>query len=206
MRTPSRSGRSGDHRLVLAAIATAWLVLGCAAAAVATPTPVPTPTATPFAFATPWPPLVAPALADDVYLALLADDIVIAPINADTGVGGRDPIKRIHATYEGWPLAISQYKTAKTLASATNWKSGVKPGHGEAPIEFIGENVLVQWGPIASTTAPKTPDADQLASSVRLRDSLARLIGPLKTRSIVALAAASPAASAAASAGPSATP
>ena len=156
--------------------------------------------------------MTAPAHADDVYLALLADDIAIAPINADTGVGGRDPVKRIHATYDGWPLAISEYKSAKTLASATHWAAGAKPGRGEAPIAFIGLNILVQWGPIATTTAPKTPVGPKLASAGRLRDALARLVGPLSERTIVPLPPTTPVSSPGSSAGaglsaaPTATP
>ncbi len=211
MRTSSGSVPSGGHRLLLAAVATAWLVAGCGAAAVATPTPLPTPTATPVPSRTPQPPLTAPASADAVYLALLADGLVIAPLDADAGINGRDPVKRIHATYEGWPLAISQFMTAKSLASGIHWAAGTKPGRGEAPIAFIGENILVQWGPIATTKGPTTPDADHLASAGRLRDALNGLVGPLKSRTIVpipATPAASPGSSpaAGASAAPSAKP
>ena len=207
MGTRRRPLRPGRHRLVFATVVTAWLLAGCGGAAPSpTSTPVPSPTPTPLP--TPRPPLTEPAHADEVYLALLADDIVIAPINADTGVGGRDPVKRIHATYDGWPLAISEYKSSRTLASATHWAAGTKPGSGEAPIAFIGLNILVQWGPIASTTQPKTPDGKKLASAGRLRDALARLVAPLSERTIVPIPPITPVSSpgSSAGAGPSAAP
>jgi hypothetical protein len=169
-------------------VATAWLAAGCGASATPQPSSTPSPTATPLGFSTPWPPFTAPAHADDVYRALIADGIVLTPVSADAGAGGRDPVKRIQATYEGSPLLISEFKSVKTLATATHWAAGAKPGAGEAPVAMIGENILVQWGPI-STAAPTAPTAGQLESAARLRDSLERLVGPLAIRAIVPLPA-----------------
>jgi hypothetical protein len=169
---------------MVVALAAAWLAVGCGASATPPPSSAPTPTPTPLGFQTPWPPFSEPAHADDVYRALIADGIVLSPISADAGAGGRDPVKRIQATYEGSPLQISEFKSAKSLATATHWSAGAQPGPREAPIAMIGENILVQWGPIA-TTAPTAPTAGQLASAEKLRASLERLVGPLAIRSIV---------------------
>ena len=167
--------------------ALACLIAACTTAA--PPTPAPTAVRTPFAFPTPWPHLTAPATADDAYLALLADRLTITPIGATSG-GSRDPVKRIQATYEHWTLYIAGYKSAKTLEDASKWKAGAKPGKGEAPIEFIGLNILVQWGPITADVPTANLDARQLAAATALRDKLDRLLSPLKVRTTVALPAA----------------
>ena len=72
-------------------------------------TPVPTPAATPVAH------LTAPVKADAVFRAMVAGGLRIATNNASTGGPGREPVKRINATYEGWPLAISEYSTPGAL-------------------------------------------------------------------------------------------
>ena len=171
-------------------VAATCLVAACGAAA-QRPAPTATPVPSRYAVATPYPHMDEPATADSVYLALLAEGLVVTPIDASTGGPGRDPVKRINATYAGWPLAISQYRSAKTLKAASHWKAGAKPGVGEAPIEFIGLNVLVQWGPI-SGASPKPPDAGQLAAAHALRDALDHLLSPLNDRTIVPVPAPTP--------------
>jgi len=167
--------------------ALACLIAACSTATA--PTPAPTPLQTPVAFPTPWPHLTAPAKADDVYLALIADRLSIMPTSASTGAGG-DPVKLIQAIYERWPLVIAGYKSAQTLDARTKWKAGAKPGKGEAPIEFIGLNVLVQWGPISGAVPTGELDARQLAAATALRDKLDGLLSPLSIRTTVDLSAA----------------
>jgi len=191
-----------------AVVAATMLVAACSAVA---PKPLPTPSPSPFhyAVATPYPHLTDPATADSLYLALLAEALAVAPVNASVGAPGRDPVKRINATYAGWPLAISQFRSAKTLQAATRWRAGAKPGVREAPIEFIGQNILVQWGPITKAS-PAKPDATQLAAARALRDALDRLLSPLSARTIVPIPTPTPLPtadpSASSSPGPSATP
>jgi hypothetical protein len=138
---------------------------------------VPTPAPTPVAH------LSEPAKADNVYLALLAAGLKIAPNNASTGGPGREPVKRINATYAGWPLAISQFTSTKSLRDSTKWK-GTTPGKGEASIAFMGLNILVQWGPTTGST-PKKPDERQLAAAEALHEALDLLVSPLAARTIV---------------------
>jgi hypothetical protein len=154
-------------------------------------TPVPTPQPTPVPTATPDPHLIAPAKADDVFLGLRAAGLAITLNTANTGGAGRDPVKEIEATYDGWPLSIGQYRSAATLEAATGWKAGVFPGIHEAPIEFIGLNILIRWGPISSKPTPKMPDGRQVDSAERLRAALDRLISPLRSRTLVTLPGAS---------------
>ena len=154
--------------------------------------PVATVKPTPYVFPTPWPPMIAPAVADDVYLALLADNLSITPNAANAG---KDPVKTIDATYDGWPLAILQYRTVDSLKAASKGKPGAKPGKGEAPIEFIGLNILIKWGPITSAVPSATLDDRHVAAAVTLRDKLGRLLAPLASRTIIELPPASAGAS-----------
>jgi hypothetical protein len=155
-------------------------------------TVVPTPAPTPIPTATADPHLTAPAKADDVFLALRKAGLRITPNTASTGGEGRDPVKEIDATYEGWPLTIGQYRSAATLLSATHWKPGGSPGPGEAPIEFIGLNILVRWGPIATGLPAQTLDPRQLSAATALRDGLDRLLSPLTSRTTVDLPGSAP--------------
>ena len=170
----------------MALVAIACLAAACAEAS-PTPKPVPTVQPTPYVFPTPWPHMIAPATADDVYLALLADNLSITPNAASAS---KDPVKTIDATFENWPLAIVQYRTVESLKAASKWKPSVKPGKGEAPVEFIGLNILVKWGPIATGTQIGTLDDRHVAAAVTLRDKLDRLLAPLASRTVVALPAA----------------
>ena len=81
-------------------------------------------------------------------------------------------VKTENMTYAGWPLQIIEYRTSKSVQAATKWKPGAKPGAGEAPIEFLGLNILVRWGPIGTNKPTSTLDAGQLAAAIALRDAL----------------------------------
>ena len=148
-------------------------------------TPVPTPAATPIAH------LTAPVKSDAVFRAMVASGLRIATNNASTGGPGKEPIKRINATYEGWPLAISEYSTPGTLLSAVNWKSGSIPGQGEAPIAIIGENILIEWGPTTGAS-PRRPDGRQMAAAESLATALNALVSPLSLRTIVPIPGVTP--------------
>jgi len=165
-----------------AAVAIGLLAVACGggqpSTAPASATPIPTPAPTPVAH------LSEPVKADSVYLALLAAGLKIAPNNASTGGPGREPVKQINATYAGWPLTITQFSSVKSLQAATKWKAGAKPGQGEASINFVGLNILVEWGPTTGAT-PKKPDDRQLAAAGALHDALDPLVSPVTARTIV---------------------
>lgn len=191
MRRPVRRAGPARPWAFIALVAIACLAAACAEAS-PLPKPVPTVQPTPYVFPTPWPHMIAPATADDVYLALLADNLSITP---NTATAGKDPVKVIDATFANWPLAILQYRTVESLQAASRWKPGVRPGKGEAPIEFIGLNILVKWGPIAAGTPIAELDDRQVAAAVTLRDKLDRLLSPLASRTVVDLPAAGASAS-----------
>src|SRR6478752_146166 len=148
MRTLARRPRGPGLHLFASLIVAACLIAACGSsapsAAVVTATPTPTPSPTPD------PHLVAPVKADDVYLGLRTAGLLITPNTANSGGAGHDPVKEIEATYDGWPLSIGEYRSATTLETATHWAAGDRPGTNEAPIEFMGLNILVRWGPIST--------------------------------------------------------
>ena len=105
--------------------------------------------------------------------------------NAGSGGEGREPVRRINATYHDWPLVVSEYSSSKALAKAKPWKEGAKPAQGEPPIAFIGLNILVEWGPTTTGVRPGKPEADELAALASLVEILDPMLSPLKTRTIV---------------------
>ena len=74
------------------------------------------PSATPVAIATPLitpdPHLPDPTTADMVFRALGSGGLRITATNAASGTDGAEPVKRINASYLGWPLIVSQYSTS----------------------------------------------------------------------------------------------
>jgi hypothetical protein len=188
MRTADRRVPSGRRRTLVVAIVIGVMAIGCGGGPASAPpsaTPIPTPAPTPVAH------LMAPAKADDVYLAMRAAGLRIDPNNASTGGPGHEPIKRINATYAGWPLAITQYSTAASLLANVKWANGSVPGQGEAPISMVGLNILIQWGPMTGAS-PRTPDDRQLAAAEKLALAFEPLVSPLSLRTIVPIPGVTP--------------
>jgi hypothetical protein len=188
MRTADRRVPLGRGRWLAAAIVIGMLSVGCGGGAPSVApvvTPVPTPAATPVAH------LTAPVKADAVFRAMVAGGLRIATNNASTGGPGREPVKRINATYEGWPLAISEYSTPGTLLAAVQWKTGSIPGQGEAPIAIIGMNILVEWGPTTGAS-PRKPDGRQMEAAESLASAMNALVSPLSLRTIVPIPGVTP--------------
>lgn len=166
--------------LSVALVALAVVFGACSPAAPsATPTSVPTPVVTPD------PHLPDPTTADDVFLALGQQGLRLTASNATTGSGGL--VKRINASFGGWPLIISEYVSAAALADATDWPAGEPPGGNEPPVAVAAANILVTWGP-TSNAAPEPPDAARAARLVPLAAALDALLGPVRVRTVVPLA------------------
>jgi hypothetical protein len=184
MRTADRRAPLARVRTLAAAVTIGLVVGACGgsppSAPAASATPVATPAATPVAH------LSEPVKADSVYLALLAAGLRIVPNNASTGGPGNEPVKRINATYAGWPLSISQFTSSATLMAATDWKAGAKPSQGESSIAFMGLNILVEFGPTSGAT-PKEPDDRQMKAAEALHQALDPLVSPMNARTIVAI-------------------
>ena len=128
--------------------------------------------------------LTEPATADAIFRALNKAGFTVVASTAGSGAGGREPVKRINATFEDWPLVVSEYSSAKALAKAKPWKSGMKPGPGEPPIAFIGLNILIEWGPTRGGR-PKKLEGRSLVSVGSLVQVIDPLLSPLKARTIV---------------------
>jgi len=179
MRNPSPRGlgtRAGT--IALCALA----ILGLAACGSTPPSVAPTVAPTPLI--TPDPHLADPTTADEVYRGLGASGLRITANNASAGGEDKDLVKRINATYLGWPLNVTQYRTAAALAKGTGWAPGEPPGQGEAPVAIAAANILVQWGP-QTGDHPATPNERQLTGLKDLVTALDRLLSPLRARTIV---------------------
>lgn len=184
-----------------ALVVVALLVGACGPA-----TPSATPTGAPTPVVTPDPHLPDPTTADDVFLALGRQGLRLTASNATTGSGGL--VKRINASFGGWPLIISEYASSAALAAATDWPAGEPPGGNEPAVAVAGANILVTWGP-TSNAAPEAPDAARAARLVTLAEALDTLLGPVRVRTVVPLAVETVPAqtgSPASSAGPEITP
>ena len=183
MRFPApRHARHTGHIAPFLAMALATALV--AAACGSTPASVP-PSVAPTPMVTPNPHLADPATAQDVFNGLGRQGLKITPNTAVTGAGGAGVVTRINATYQGWPLDVTQYKTSADLAKAAAWTAGEAPGRGEPPVALAGYNILVRWGPWGTGTKPQVPEDQRAAALSALVSALDVLISPLRTRTIV---------------------
>jgi hypothetical protein len=205
MRSPAP--RHARHTRQIGPLAALALVVLVAAACGSAPASAP-PSVAPTPVATPNPHLADPATAQDVFNGLGRQGLKITPNTAVTGVGGAGVVTRINATYQGWPLDVTQYKTSADLAKAAAWATGEAPGRGEPPVALAGYNILVRWGPWGTGTKPPVPEDQRVAALGALVTALDRLISPLRTRTIVPVqvAAVVPTTEPGPSAAPKATP
>jgi hypothetical protein len=120
-----------------------------------------------------------------MFRAFTTAGLKIVANNAGSGAGG-EPVRSISTTYLGWPLIISEYSSVKALEAATPWKTGSKPGQGEAPISLTGLNILVSWGPTTGATPPNPDDAQQTGARALIA-AMDPLLWPLRARTIVAV-------------------
>lgn len=200
-------GNRGNQRwtaLTLTMVATAWLGVACA-----TPVPSAAPTPRPTPVITPDPHLDDPTTADAVFLALGSAGLRLTANNAMGGTADSPLVKRINATFLGWPLTVSEYRSSAALATVTDWPADAGPTKGEAPITIAGLNILVEWGPTAGSQPPR-PSGPQIAALGQLATTLDVLLSPLRARAVVPVpglaAVASPGPSAGTIAPPGATP
>jgi hypothetical protein len=184
MRTSHRRGTARAALIVVGTI----LVTACGG-----PPPSAPPVAVATPIVTPDPHLHEPATADQVFRALSAGGLRIVANNAMSGASGAEPVKRINATYLGWPLNVAQYSSSAALSKVTQWKAGEPPRGGEVPIAIVGLNILVTWGPTTGGK-PMVPDARKVGALDPMLAILDGLLSPLRARAIVPLpiAGASP--------------
>jgi hypothetical protein len=139
------------------------------------------PTSRPTPLVTPDPHLADPATADQVWRGLGAAGLRMTANNATAGGPDSALVKSINATYLGWPLNLSEFRSSAALAETLAWEAGEAPGQGEAPIAIAGVNILVTWGPMTGEQ-PATPDPRQVEALDALVSALDRLLSPLSVR------------------------
>ena len=166
--------------------------------------PTASPTAVPTPVVTPNPHLGDPATAQEVFNGLGRAGLQITPNTATTGPKDGDVVTRIFATYLGWPLDVTEYRSSAALGKVVTWEPGEDPGRGEHPIAIAGANILVTWGPALSGAKPNLPDARQTKGLTDLVAALDKLLSPLRARTNTAVTITPPVASAPTS--PAATP
>lgn len=133
---------------------------------------------------TPDPHLRAPASVDVVFRLLGSAGIRITPNNASNGTNG-EPVKQIAATYNDWPLVLTEFTTAEALRKVARFDPKTRPQPGEAPYILAGLNILVEFGPQSTNDPKPTPaDASRRASLDALIAVLDPLLGPLSGRSV----------------------
>jgi hypothetical protein len=125
------------------------------------------------------------ATVQDVFNGLGRAGLHITANTAMTGQDGGDVVRKIFATYLGWPLDVTEYRSASALAKVTKWAAGDGPGRGEPPVAIAGSNILVTWGPQNETAEPRVPDAHQIDGLRDLVAALDRMLSPLKARTVV---------------------
>jgi len=137
---------------------------------------------------TPDPHLAAPAHVDDVYRLVGSRGIKLVANTASEGTKG-DPVKRIVATYDDWPLVLTEFSSASALRSVAKFDPSQRPQRGEAPYILAGLNILVEYGP-RDTNDPQPQPADEAHQQalMKLVAALDPLLGPLAQRSVVTIA------------------
>jgi hypothetical protein len=196
VRNSHQRGRPGVGGIV-AGLVGLLLVAACTGAAppaspVATPAPTPMPT--------PNPHLAEPASVEAVFTWLNGKGLRVIGNNADRGTGG-EPLKRINATYAGWPLILSEYSSGPAARKASGVAAAETQAAADQPeFTFVGLNVVVDFGPRLLRDGDPPPDPRFVAAATALAVALDPLLGPLGVRAAVHVALP-----AAASAAPSPT-
>lgn len=170
---------------------------------------VATPSAPPPVVASANPHLPTSATAQDVFNGLGHAGLQVTAHTASAGATDSPIVRKIFASYLGWPLDVTEYRSAAALADAERWESGSKPDRGDPPITIAGGNILIIWGPVAAGRAAAVPDDRQKLGIQQLVSALEVLLAPIRAKSSVpvviqSVASAPPAA--APSAAPSAKP
>jgi len=200
----ARGHRRGLRSRVAGLLVLGLIVAACGsapAASVAPPSPTSRPTPTPNVH------LSDPASAETVFTAIARAKL---PIAANNAAAGTDPVKQINATYFEWPMIISEYRSAASLAEKVTWVPGEPPTKGEAAVAISGINVLIEWGP--KTGTPQGLSPAQVEAMNEFLATLDPYLGPLAVRTTTSLrvpgstASPSPSASVGASGKPSAKP
>ena len=170
------------------------------------------PSAAPSALVTPNPHLPGDATAQEVFAGLGHAGLEVTAHTASAGSPDGPIVRKIFASYLGWPLDLTEYRSAALLSKDEAWASGSDPDKGDPPLTIAGGNILIIWGPVNAGRVPTKPDDRQREGFQALVSALEPLLSPIKAKSSVSvhieapLVDATPIPSAAPSAAPSAKP
>ncbi|HEX5825486.1 MAG TPA: hypothetical protein VFY18_13590 [Candidatus Limnocylindrales bacterium] len=155
------------------------IAAGCggATAASSSPTALPTP------LVTPDPHLREPVTADQIWGAIARGHMSLVPSNATISEG--TIVKRINADLEGWTLRITAYTNAAAMKKAKVWLAGEVPGTGDAPYNFAGLNIMVEYGPTSRAGPPPQADPEHRATAEKLLGILDPLLWPIDQHSVL---------------------
>ena len=144
-----------------------------------------TPSAPPPVIASLSPHLPSTATAQDVFNGLGHAGLQVTAHTASAGALDSPIVRKIFASYLGWPLDVTEYRSAALLAEAERWKSGSEPEYGDPPITIAGGNILIIWGPVAAGRAAAVPDERQMQGLQQLVSALEVLLSPIRAKSSV---------------------
>jgi hypothetical protein len=170
----------GTSRLIALMVGAAIVASACGSTP-ATPVPTSAPSVAAGPVITPNPQLHDPASLGAILGALQAAGLTMTPNAADAGSGGM--VERLHLTYDGWPLTLTEYTSARTLGSESGFNSKVRPSLGDPPFALAGLNILVEFGANIHEGSPAVPDPQFGAAFEKIVLALNPLIGPLRQES-----------------------
>lgn len=166
-------------RSLIALVAAAVIVTACSSpTSSASPSPVPT------ARPTPNPHLPSPATAQQVFAGLGKAGLRITANTASLGPEEGDIVRKVFATYLGWPLDVTEYRSEGAMTKAVPWPDGEAPGKGEPMLALAGGNILITWGPVV-TSKPRKLNERQVDALTDLVSATDALLAPVKTRTNV---------------------
>jgi len=185
--TLPRAARPIAIMLILALVAVGAFVFTRGAA----PTNV-GPSAAPSALATIDPHLPATATAQEVFAGLGHAGLTVTAHTASAGSPDGPIVRKIFASYLGWPLDLTEYRSATLLSQDERWASGSPPDKGDPPLTIAGGNILIIWGPVNAGRSPAKPDARQTEGLQQLVSALEVLLSPIKAKSVVPVTVVNP--------------
>jgi hypothetical protein len=148
--------------------------------------------AAPSVLVTPDPHLSSTATAQEVFAGLGRAGLIVTAHTAAAGSPDGPIVRKIFASYLGWPLDLTEYRSASRLVDDERWASGSSPDRGDPPVTIVGGNILIIWGPVNAGRAPTKPDARQAEGLQQLVTALEVLLSPIKAKSIVPVTVANP--------------
>lgn len=186
---------------IIALMIGAALVVGACGSTPATPNPTTATSLPPIPTPTSNPQLSDPASVGDVLAALQNAGLSMTANSADARSGNM--VERLHLTYDGWPLTLTQYSSARTLTSESGFNPKGRPVNGQTPFALAGLNILIEFGPNVQNGSPSVPDPQYATAFERIVVIVNPLIGPLRQQSVTPVALPTPTPGPTASAAPS---